>query len=295
MEAEASVPPGAAAGEEAPLTVAGTVAGATRDGQAVVATPAGTLVLQARSDLPVGAPVLLEVGRTPDAAVPAPLDPLRGGDWPALREAMVVLAATDPALARTLLDGVIPQPNKRLTRNLVFFLSALRGGDAGGWLGGGALEALERAGRRDLAGRLAEDFQAASRQAAEPNAEGWRSHVLPFAEAGAVTRLQMAVRRAGEEEAEETGDDPRGRARRFLIDVEFTRLGAMQLDGLVWPGRFDLVVRTAQLLPGELKRELDGIFTGSLQAVGYAGTLSFQTGAHAWVRLQVPQAPSVRA
>ena len=70
-----------------------------------------------------------------------------------------------------------------------------------------------------------------------------------------------------------------------MIDIEFTRLGAMQLDGLTGAGRFDLVIRSLQLLPGELKRDLLTIFSGSLQAVGFTGQLSFQTGSQQWVKL----------
>ncbi|HYC03575.1 MAG TPA: hypothetical protein VED40_09800 [Azospirillaceae bacterium] len=270
---------------DTPSRVAGTVAGTTSTGQPIVSTPLGTLVLQARSGLPPGTAVQLSIQGGAASFTPPALDPLRGRDWPALKEAMAVLTASDPALAKVVAD-TLPQPNRRFTRALAQFMGAARGGSAEAWLGGAALEALGRAGRDDVAGRLAEDFRALSRQAAEPLAEGWRSLAVPLLDGLRVERIQLATRRAGEDErGEEAGAGPE-LARRFLIDLEFTALGAMQLDGLVRGARFDLVVRTAQLLPAELKRDLTGIFTGSVEAVGYAGALTFQTGAHLWVRLK---------
>ncbi|QJE72548.1 hypothetical protein HHL28_05045 [Aerophototrophica crusticola] len=46
------------------------------------------------------------------------------------------------------------------------------------------------------------------------------------------------------------------------------------------------MVRTRDLLPTGLTQELGGIFRASLDVAGYTGNLSFQTGAHRWVRPQ---------
>lgn len=296
--AESTVPPSAPAlSDQSPIAesetpaglarqhvLSGTVAGTTASGQTLVGTPAGTLVLQARTSLPPGTPVRLAL----DPALPssalaaAAIDILHGRDWPALKEVMTLLAATDPALARQIAHAAIPQANRRLTTNLVFLLSAIRGGDARGWLGDAAVSALEEAGRGSLLARLSEDMRAMSRQAAEPLPDGWTVFPLPFGEPDRPERLQLYLRHGGDRDGDGR-DGGRKDTRRFVIDVEFTRLGAMQLDGLVWPGHLDLILRTRDLLPADLKSEIGTIFRDSLEAVGFAGTLGFQTGAHAWV------------
>ncbi|TWB79636.1 hypothetical protein FBZ87_10257 [Nitrospirillum amazonense] len=265
----------------------GTVVALTRTGQPVVETPRGTLLLQARTDLPVGSKVqLATAATTPELdAVPPPIDPARGRDWPALREALAVIAASDPALAHQLINSVLPRPTPQLTKTLVVFLAALRGGDASGWLGSEAMSTLSKAGRGRLSARLIDDFSSIATQAAEPNKEGWRTFAVPFGDE--VGRLQVHVRAINEEESEEEEGGARGvrnrPLRRFLIDLQLSQLGPMQLDGLIWTGRFDLVIRTRQLLPSSLTRELHGIYSNSLAAVGYSGGLAFQTGAHGWV------------
>lgn len=269
----------------------GTVAGATASGQLIVGTPAGTLVLNARSALPPGTPVQLAVDMAkPIAGTGGKLDVLHGRDWPALKEVMTLLAATDPALARQIANASLPQANKRLATNLVLLLNAMRGGDAGAWLGDSTLSLLDGAGRGDLRARLAEDMRAIARQAAEPLPDGWTLFPIPFGDGGEIGRMQFYVRKAIDEDEEtddaRAGGRKRGETRRFVIDLDFSRLGAMQMDGLVWPGHLDLILRTRTLLPQDLRDEIGTIFRGSLEAVGFAGTLGFQTGAHAWVTIK---------
>jgi hypothetical protein len=223
---------------DAPTTnsVTGTLVGNTAQGQPIVTTPQGTLVLRARTDLPPGTnlTLALEIPQNRDmAAMLPPLDPAQGTDWPAMREVMAALVAADPTLARTVAAAILPQPTRRLTTNLTFFLSALRGGDAAGWLGGEATELLRgRSGGARLLAQLRDDFQAAARQAAEPTPDGWRAMPIPFGTPEQVMRAQLHVRGATEQDGEETRNDGRGPAKRFLLDLNFSRIGPMQLDGL---------------------------------------------------------------
>lgn len=271
-------------------TVTGTLVGTTAQGNPVVTTPQGTLVMRARTGLPPGTQLTLSLDIPENRAMASilpPLDPAQGTDWPAMREVMGMLMAADPAMARAIAANILPQPGKRLTTNLTFFLSALRGGDAGGWLGGAATDILESKGGARLLAQLREDFQAAAKQAAEPTQDGWRAMPIPFGTPEQVMRAQLHVRGSTEHEGEEkAGADKRGTPKRFLLDLTFSRLGPMQLDGLVWPGRFDLMIRTQTLLPADLTRTIGTIFRDSLETVGYAGTIGFQTGAHFWARVQ---------
>jgi hypothetical protein len=215
-----------------------------------------------------------------------PLDPAQGLDWPVLREVMTTLAAADPMLARTLVASILPQPNKRLTTNLTFFLSALRGGDAAGWLGGPAAELLESRGGARLLAQLRDDFRTAQQAASEPTADGWRAMPIPFGTPEQLMRAQLHVKNAGDQEKDTQVDgDRQGPAKRFLLDLTFSRIGPMQFDGMVRPGRFDLMIRTQGLLPAEIRQKIGGIFRDSLETVGYAGTIAFQTGAHLWARV----------
>lgn len=281
-----------------PNAIQATLLGNTSQGQPVLSTPQGMLVLKGQTDLPPGTTltVLLDQPQAEGAlAMLPPLDPRQGYDWPAVKEVMAMLAGADPTLAHHVAQTVLPQPNKRLTTNLTFFLAALRGGDAAGWLGGDAVESLERRGGARLLAQLREEFQAVARQAAEPTSDGWRSMAIPFGVPDQVARMQLAVRHAtdGDNKGDEEQGE-KGKTQRFLLDLSFSRLGPMQLDGLVRPGRFDLMIRTLDLLPAELRQGIGDLFRDSLETVGFAGNISFQTGAHRWARVQAARSGANR-
>lgn len=281
-----------------PNSIPATLVGTTSQGQPVLSTPQGMLVLKGKTDLPPGTALSVILDQPPvesSLSMLPPLDPRQGYDWPAMKEVMSILAGADPALAHHVAQTVLPQPNKRLTTNLTFFLAALRGGDAAGWLGGDAVDSLERRGSSRLLAQLREEFQAVARQAAEPTSDGWRSMAIPFGPPDQVARMQLAVRNATDGESrEEEGQGEKGKTQRFLLDLNFSRLGPMQLDGLVQPGRFDLMIRTLDLLPADLRQGIGDLFRDSLETVGFGGTISFQTGAHRWARVQAGRSGSGR-
>ncbi|SMH47529.1 hypothetical protein [Azospirillum agricola] len=278
---------------DAPI-LRGTVAGTTPQGQPVLATRQGMLALNVQASLPQGAKVTAVLADPAQAArQAAQAAPLPGGDpgpmserdWPAMRQLMAALAAADPALARSML-ATMPQPNRKLTAALTFFLSAMRGGDARGWLGDEAGSALERSGRGDLLARLDKEFEGLRREASEPMPGDWRPYTLPMMDSNGPKPIKLHIHPLkGDEEEGGDGKEKGKPGSRFLIDVEMSRLGPMQLDGLVRPNHFDLILRSHAALPPELRVELIQIFADSVRAVGYTGGLSFQSGAKSWVKL----------
>lgn len=279
---EAALPP------DTPI-LRGTVAGSTPQGQPILATKQGMLALNVPASLPPGAKVtaaLADLAQATQAAaptLPGPPGPLDGRDWPAMRQLMATLAAADPALAKSML-ATMPQPNRKLTAAIGFFLAAMRGGDAAGWLGDDAASALDKAGRRDLLERLEKDFDGLRREAAEPLPGDWRSYTIPLMDANGPKPIKLHVHPLKEDE--ENGGKERSKpGSRFVIDLDLSRFGPMQLDGLVRPNHFDLILRSHATLPPELRVELIQVFADSVRAVGYSGGLSFQSGARSWVKL----------
>ncbi|BAI73817.1 hypothetical protein AZL_a02860 (plasmid) [Azospirillum sp. B510] len=266
----------------------GTVAGSTPQGQPILATKQGMLALTVPASLPQGATVtaaLTDLARATQAAAPAlpgPPGPLDGRDWPAMRQLMATLAAADPALARSML-ATMPQPNRKLTAALGFFIAAMRGGDAQGWLGDDATSALDKAGRRDLLERLEKDFDGLRREAAEPLPGDWRSYTIPLMDTNGPKPIKLHVHPLKDDE--DGGKERSKPGSRFVIDLDLSRFGPMQLDGLVRPNHFDLILRSHAALPPDLRVELIQVFADSVRAVGYTGGLSFQSGARSWVKL----------
>src|SRR5579859_6293064 len=107
-----------------------------------------------------------------------------------------------------------------------------------------------------------------------PGEGDWRSLVIPFLMGGQMTTIRLTARhRQGRMSAAE-----REKGTRFLLDLDLSRLGPMQFDGLVKRQykHFDLIIRTRDPLPGEMRRDIDGLFQNGLMNFGLEGSVVFQ-------------------
>ncbi|MEX0698013.1 MAG: hypothetical protein WD099_10755 [Dongiaceae bacterium] len=287
----ALLPPGSvgAPAAPAPPAFAGTVVSLTAAGQPIVASPLGTLVLFARTDLPVGSAIVLEAAASPPAtgATPESLasaattaTPQRSllalsRGWPTLTEAAEVLERAGPE-ARAELARQLPQAGPRLAAGLVSLLAALAAGDVDRWLAPALRQALERAGRADLANRLRGEFHQAARLAAEPIGGDWRVAYLPLHDGAELRQINLYLRgRRRPSGADAESDSPT----RFILEVELSRLGPLQLDGLVNRHRFDLMLRSRAPLSASMRRDIEAIFDEARAVCGFAGAVAFQAAA----------------
>jgi len=275
--------PTAPAGGAPVLT--GSVLFSTPQGQPVVQTSAGVVTLNLRADLPIGSAVALEV--LGEAPAPLPLPPSQAAaanaaplvalsrQWPALEETLAALQQADPQLAQSVMRAILPQPGPHFTSGMLFFMSALKGGDVRAWLGEPAVRALEGAGKGRLIGKLNDEFREIGRGSEAREGE-WRGYFLPVHDGQHIQQVRLFVHRHGGEDGD--GTDGEAEGTRFMVDVEMTRLGPIQIDGLVREKRLDLVVRTREALPDEMRREISAIFVSAGETTGFKGGLTFQAG-----------------
>ena len=267
------------------LRLEGMVASAPGSQGAVIETAQGRLHLAVQTALPPGTRVVMEV--IPAAAHQAAAEVLEGAvrdgslarGWPALEEALRLLQPGElqPA-GMTLGSHALPRPGPRFASTVLFFLAALRGGDLGAWLSGATAQALERAGRGDLVARLKQDFARMSRLAAEPAPGEWRGYLIPVLDDGALSQVRLFVRHP-ESDEEDGAPAASERTTRFVVEVAFSRLGELQLDGLIQGRRFDLILRSRAPLTPALRRDITEIYEAVGATTGYRGQLVFQASA----------------
>lgn len=267
-----------------PLT--GTVVGNTPSGHPMIQTGAGVFSLATRAPLPAGTTVTLEVvgdpivprsaARTGVHAATTAGGMLTERTWPALDEAIRLLQEANPGLAQQFLTTVVPRADSALAASILSFMMAVRGGDVRSWLGEGPTRVLHRL-RPNLLDRLEEDFGAMGRLAKDKVVPDWRIALAPFLFNDQLDRIRVLVRRPGEEEGEEEADRERGT--RFVVDLDLTRLGHMQLDGLVRARqkRLDLILRTGSPLSREMREDIRTIFRNAAEVTGMAGGVTFQS------------------
>lgn len=261
-----------------PVTLSGVVVEPAADGQTLVKTPNGILQFGAALVAEAGVAVTLEVqpSTAPGVAqVAAPASPQAvladfSTGWSALRELVQAVQAADPGVARQFATQRLPSHNARATNNILFFLSALRGGDVRGWLGADMTRAAERAGQRRLIDRLGDDFsQLRTLINADDEAE-WRAAPFPFLDGNEIEPVNMFVRGRRPDKGDGEEDV------RFVVQFELSALGAMQLDGLLRQQNFDLIVRSHTGLNEQVRQDISSLFNGAIEATGLKGNIVFQ-------------------
>ncbi|MFC3052971.1 hypothetical protein [Kordiimonas pumila] len=250
-------------------------------------TPLGNLSLTLLNTLRphVGDPVIIlptEAAQTATAAPALPLQGLQlatGSNWPAFEQTYSLIAAENPALASNLAARTA-QGGGKLLNSATFLMSALGFGSKTSWLGE-AENFLENRNSQ-LLDMLKKDI--AQLMSAPERAGEWRSLMLPFdMRNGEASMLALlfgqgplvnpdSQKRQGPE-GESLPED----SKRFVVEVEFTILGPIQLNGFIYGKRFDLGVHSHKDFSASLKADSTELFNHALNVNDFSGQLSFVT------------------
>ncbi|WP_425403964.1 hypothetical protein [Hwanghaeella sp.] len=287
----AILPPGTPAPAVAGLTnsaapglpvVIGSVIGETASGAALVRTPLGHFSVPVGSrPVPSGTALVLEFTAqpTPPAAGgavhagQAVARQVGGGPFQALQEALALLQQADPGAAQQIAQSLIPTAGPQLGTALLFLLQAVRLGGAPRWLGGDAVRTLERT-RRGSVDRLSRDLGALRGKAMDSAGGEWRSYQLPVSVGGEIEALKLYLRDK-ENQAQDEGREKTKTGQRFIIEVNFTRLGPFQFDNIVEKKHIDLMIRTHAALPSDMRRDIQTLFADTVTALGLTGQVGY--------------------
>jgi len=278
--------PGAAAAS--PSIISGRIAGYTPTGHAVLHSPLGAIVLQGNLSLPVGTelsvaiePALPTPGATTAPSMPQSLLALSRG-WPSLAEAIALLrspagapAGAQPAAADAAAAlARLPQTGNRLAAGIIAAIQALSAGDVEALLGGLAALRQGAAGRDESVRKLRQEFSQISAQAQDKAGVDWRCFFIPVVDDGTIRQINLFYRR--DRGKKDKGDDADKSGTRFIVEVDMSKMGPFQFDGLVREKRFDLMVRSHVALTPKMRHEIGTLFQEALDLGEYKGNLVFQ-------------------
>ncbi len=270
--------------------ITGVVTGKTSLGQPILKTNVGALSLATRTPAPVGSTMTLEITSelTAPRHTPATTKTIRevmiqSRTWPSLEEAMKVLEDISPAIAQQVTNTVIAQPNTRLAANMMFFMSALVGGNISSWIGDGALRTIQRF-KPELVEKLKGDFKSLEKMAKEPARGDWRISLIPIYAGEGIEQIRFMTRNLGDEETDENEETE---GTRFVVDVNLSHIGRLQLDGLVQDKgkRLDLIVRSDSVLSANMRDDIRGIFRHAGDIANISGGVTFQAGPAGFVEI----------
>lgn len=190
-----------------------------------------------------------------------------------------------PRLAEALLQK-IPGLKPDMLVEMHNFYRAAAGGDSSRWLGQELKAAIisETPRGAETIARLDNMLSSAVRETPL-----WRIVEIPFFDGSQLLPLQVVVKKDPEEEKKKQASK---NGLRFMVNTEFSRLGAFQFDGfsVAAERRFDLVIRTSQIQDADFCAQIINLFKKSLHDVNYIGTIKINQR-EAFVRAEPPAVP----
>lgn len=267
-------------------------------GEALVQTPSGVLRLNTTTTLPIGTKLTVEI--TQIAAQPAATSSTApttrllelSQQWTSLQQIFTLLGERPgfgglafapqglPQISevpQTLPNGA-PQPS--FSAGLMLFMTALRGGDFRNWLGRDNVQWLEDNGHKGLVDKASGEFSVMARQFTNPPPNQWQTLFFPIAVEGELQQVRMFTKRERKQQGEGRNAKPEEDTR-FIVEMELSQLGAMQMDGFIRQQpeklQFDLMVRTTKPLADEVQQDIQAIYQSTAELTGYVGTLQFQS------------------
>lgn len=286
-----------------PQQLTGIVDSITPEGTPVIKMADVFVMLRESGPLPLGSRVTFDIEPPAMQAIPIPvalalLDPslplpqMTRFEWPALNAAIQLLFASAPDIAQNI-RSTIPDAGPKFASGALFFMAALKTADIANWIGGEALLALRNTARKGLAERLAEDFRTLSRQNTSTGGE-WRSLSMPLLQDDQLSMAQLFLRyqplpqennKQANDQAEKNQDGPQ-KMTRFVLNLRLSRMGDIQLDGLLKAKNMDMILRTQDRLPPSMKQELLQAYARGMESAAMEGSLIFQTKSQNWIDIK---------
>lgn len=298
--------------------ITATIAGKLQTGETILHTQTGIIRLQTKSPIPFpqGSIIGFEVveineqgvlennsastitNATVSASSPAPLTQLARNAG-ALNNIFILLSgiggsSSDKFIQTTIPSTVTPQnnihspeqqpKNHNIIAPLLNFISALKNRDFRSFLGNDNVRWLENNGHENLLKKAEGEFLSIARQFTEPSAHNWQSLFFPIAVDGELQQIRFFIKR-DRKQKEKEGKNVKEEDTRFVLEMDLSQLGEMQMDGFVRRSsenkeniRFDLIIRSHQELPVNIQQEISYIYNDIGELTGYRGSIIFQTG-----------------
>ena len=277
--------------------IAATIVSVEPTGAPLLQTPFGIVRLQPDVTFTLGTKLTLQILTnipetrsfvpTPNApaATPAPIEKL-AYEWNSIQKIASLLLPYEK-------QNVIPwlpvfntgnsehdmQP-QNISSGLMFFVSALRGGDFSGWLGKRNIEWLRNSGHEALLQKAEAEFSLMSRTLTDATQQPnqWQAVFYPLAVDGKLEQIRFFVKRDRRRQKREFGKDEQDT--RFVVEMNLSQLGALQFDGFVRRNpqqiEFDLYIRSRSQFSERMQKDIALIYNNIGQITGYQGNLLFQ-------------------
>jgi len=248
-----------------------------------------TLTLSSSARPSVGDPIIILPGTAsgtasqivaPTGAEAVTTGTLGSTSWPSLEQTYALAQSGLPGVAQAL-ENRSAQGGPKLLNSMMFLMAAIKGGAPSAWLGKASEHAI--GGKNNsLLQSLKDDLARMFNAGSETTSSEWRSLLLPFDTRSpdmpmlaALFSQPQQIDPDQEQHARNSKSDEE-QDQRFVVEVQFSVLGAIQLDGIIRSNRFDLTLWSKAALPAQLAEDTTEIFANALAANGFTGSMQYR-------------------
>ena len=206
--------------------------------------------------------------------------------------------------------NIIPSPANpaQIAPAALFFIAAIRAGDIQGWAGDRITEALKKAGKGGLLNRLSDEISHMSQLSSKAASPGeWKAMSLPLFWENQIYKMPIYYK---QDEASPRNKGKGGKTTRFIINLDLSHIGKVQIDALFRQGGsnphpppaavnsannsdaggynnkragLNIILRTTQPFSNSMRQEIRAIYQKALTESALSGDIDFQSDPDKWV------------
>lgn len=232
----------------------------------------------------------LQVGNVVNAIPVGTVSLMPGGVVPldqfsSLTIAMRELQVTNPAMAQAL-SSLTPQASSTPAQTgtaALFLLSALKGGGLDTWAGPTSsidsksklFQILEQTLKEGATAKLVQNT---------PSGD-WRAYSFPMqAQNNVAVPVSLFVQDYYQPPSQDDKEHEREiKMTRFVFEFDLTRMGEVQVDGMMREKNVDIFIRTRRDLTPEMKKAVRGVYLNALERSNLTGDVAFQSDPEKWL------------
>ena len=243
----------------------------------LVVTKIGVLALEEKIQLPHLTPVTV---RITEISEPTSFLPAGHSDFPVfqgIEKTLDLLQKTDTAVFESF-KNILPQTGNKLPAQIASFIHAIsQNAPAVAFIGEANVAAIQSLGEKghSLLTQIEKEIKAAPKKVSDGH-NSWKGWTVPFLSGAIVEPVSLYLQKPQEDGHRQKGTASKPNAVRFVLDLNLSRLGKLQMDGLAHRNerRFDLIVRHQNDLPDAFDEKIRFLFTQTLTALNYTGTVN---------------------
>lgn len=249
----------------------------------MIVSGAGVIALNEKISVPHLSTLTLKIVSLTPPEIPVPdFSPAQenASPWNVLNEAISALEQVD-APAVDALKAVLVQTGNKMPALMLNYLNAVNAGaDVRAWLGDANVRALESLGKRGQAvlKQLEKEFSSGAKKMTDGKSV-WKGYDIPFMTGTAVEPVSLYLQQSSEALEERAKNKPAPvTAVRFVLDLNLTKLGRVQLEGLSQRAKrsFNLNIRHAYPFDASFEDRVRALFTKTLDALNYTGVVALK-------------------